>query len=235
MKKTEETLKPIKFSCEFCEREFVRERTLLNHICAYKQRWLSKDAKGNRLGFQSWLQFYTKNSMSRTKNKTYAEFIKSPYYIAFVKFGNYCSDVNVINVSRLVDWLLKEGIKIDEWTSDKHYTRFLCEYLRAEDAYDAIYRSIEFCIELAAIEEIQSHDCLRYANKNKVCYAVTTGKISPWLLYQSTSGTDFLSTLNGDQIKMIFDYINPELWNIKFKRDVELVPQIKDLLKNAQY
>ena len=55
------------------------------------------------------------------------------------------------------------------------------------------------------------------------------------MLYQSNSGTDFLSTLNGDQIKMIFDYINPELWNIKFKRDVELVPQIKDLLKNAQY
>jgi len=235
MKKTAEISNPAKFGCEFCKREFVRERTLVSHICEYKQRWLSKDSKGSRLGFQSWLQFYAKNSMSKTKNKTVEEFIRSPYYIAFVKFGTYCSDVNVINVSRYVDWLLKDNIKIDEWNSDKNYTRFLCEYLRFEDPYDAIKRGVEFCIELATEEKIQPEDCLRYANKNKLCYAITTGKISPWMLYQSDSGKEFLDRLHEDQVRMVFDYINPELWNIKFKREPGLVDQIKDLLKQARY
>ena len=89
MKKTAETAE-VKFSCEFCKREFVRERTLLSHLCEQKNRWNNRDHIGNRLGFQSWLQFYAKNSMSKTKNKTQEEFIKSPYYTAFVKFGNYC-------------------------------------------------------------------------------------------------------------------------------------------------
>ena len=68
MKKTAAIVEP-KHRCEFCNREFVRERTLLSHICEQKQRWLNRDIKGNRLGFQSWLQFYAKNSMSRNKNK----------------------------------------------------------------------------------------------------------------------------------------------------------------------
>jgi hypothetical protein len=233
MKETTETTN--KYSCEFCKRGFVRERTLISHICEYKQRWLSKDQKGNRLGFQSWLQFYTKNSMSKTKNRTYEEFIKSAYYIAFVKFGNYCSEVNVINVSRYVDWLLKDNVKLDQWASDTVYTKFLCEYLRIEDAFDAIARSVEKCAELSGNENIQPNDILRYGNVNRVCYAISTGKVSPWMLYQSDSGISFLESLNPDHIKIINDYINPEQWALKFHREPELTKRIKDTLKQAGY
>jgi hypothetical protein len=169
------------------------------------------------------------------KNRTLEEFIKSPYYIAFVKFGNYCVNVNVINVSRYADWLLKEQIKIDTWCSDSNYTKFLIEYVRVEDPFDAIARSIETTIKLAPIENIQACDYLRFTNPNKVCYSVTTGKISPWMLYQSDSGTHFLSTLNPDHVKMISDYINPEKWAIKFQRDPETAKQVKGLLKQAGY
>jgi hypothetical protein len=66
---------------------------------------MDKDKQGNRLGFQSWIEFYKKNSTSK-KQKTYEEFIRSAYYTAFVKFGSYCVDVNLLNVSRYIDWLL---------------------------------------------------------------------------------------------------------------------------------
>ncbi len=107
----------MKFGCEFCKREFLRESTIMKHMCETKDRWLSKDKQGNRIGFQAWVQFYKKNTASK-KQKTYEEFVKSAYYIAFVKFGNYCVNVNTINVSRFVDWLLKNQIKIDNWCSD---------------------------------------------------------------------------------------------------------------------
>ena len=97
MKKTLVIDNPIKFSCEFCKREFIKESTVLKHICEYKHRWLEKDNHSNRIGFQAWLQFYKKNSTSK-KNKTIEEFIKSAYYIGFAKFGTYCINVNVINV-----------------------------------------------------------------------------------------------------------------------------------------
>jgi len=231
MKKTEETNK---YGCEFCKREFLRESTVLKHICEYKHRWLEKDRPGNRIGFQAWLNFYKKNSASK-KKRTYEEFIKSAYYTAFVKFGTYCTDINAINVSRFADWLVKNQVKIDTWTTDGVYTKFLIEYLRDEDPLDAIHRSVETTMNIAEQEGIQTKDVIRYGNKNRVCHAITTGKISPWMLYQSESGNTFLDKLDSTQVKMIIDYINPELWAIKFKRNPEQVKQVKDLLNAAGY
>ena len=234
MKETLEIDEPMKFGCDFCKREFLRETTIAKHICESKRRWLDKDLQGNRIGFQSWLQFYKKNTATK-KAKTYEDFIKSAYYIAFVKFGNYCVSVNVINVSRYVDWLLKNQIKIDNWYSDTSYTKYLIEYLRHEDAYDAIHRSVETCMNLAKDDNILPHDILRYGNVNRICYAITTGKISPWMLFQSDSGVKFLDNLNPDHVKLIIDYINPEQWALKFKREKELTAQIKDVLNAARY
>ena len=84
-------------------------------------------------------------------------------------------------------------------------------------------------------DRLQSHDYIRYGNVNKICYAVTTGKISPWMLYMSESGTKFLSDLSEDRVKMISDYINIELWAIKFKREPEIVTQVKELLRAGGY
>lgn len=231
-KEKEET--KTKFGCDFCGRTFLRESTIAKHLCEYKQRFMNKDLQGNRIGFQAWLQFYKKNSNAK-KKRTYDEFIKSAYYTAFVKFGTYCADANVLNVSRFVDWLLKNQVKIDVWNTDVNYTKFLVEYLREEDPLDAVARSIETTQKLAEVETIQTKDVLRYANRNRVCYAITTGKISPWMLYQSESGTKMLDELDSTQVKMIIDYINPELWAIKFKRNPDKVVEIKELLNAAGY
>lgn len=232
-KKTEETSEQ-NFNCEFCGRKFVKETTIFKHICEYKHRWLEKDRQGNRLGFQAWLEFYKKNTASK-KHKTYEEFIKSSYYTAFVKFGCYCVEINALNVSRFTDWLIKNKIKIDTWCSDKVYTNYLVEYLRKEDALDAIHRSIETCMTLSDQENIHSKDYLRFGNKYKICYAITTGKISPWMLFQSKSGIEFMDNLDQTQIKMILDYIDPEKWAIKFTREPENVMQVKELLTLAGY
>jgi hypothetical protein len=223
-----------KYRCEFCNGQFVRESTLMTHVCESKRRWLQKDLQGNRIGFQAWLQFYKKNSTSK-KQKTYEEFIKSPYYTAFVKFGNHCVSINALNISRYAEWLVKNQVRIDTWCTDNNYTKYLLEYLRTEDSLDAIHRSIETTIELAEKEKIQSKDYLRYGNSNRICYAITTGKISPWMLYQSVSGVEFMDNLDSTQVKMIIDYIDPEKWALKFHRETDKVKEVKELLNVAGY
>jgi len=236
MKQSNSTKKNLvtEFGCEFCGRGFVRESTMDKHLCENKRRWGDKDLKGNRIGFQAWLNFYLKNTASK-KQKTYLDFIKSSYYLAFVKFGHYCVNVNVINVNRYADWLLKNQIKIDKWTSDTNYTKFVIEHLKDEDPLDAIARSIETTIKIAQDEKIQNKDCLRYGPRNRICYEVTTGRISPWMLYHSESGLEFLGQLEELQQKMILEYIDPEKWAIKFKRDSNIIPEVKELLQQAGY
>ena len=223
-----------KFSCEFCNRSFQRETSIATHLCENKRRWQDKDQAGNRIGFQSWLEFYKKNTATK-KARTYLDFTKSAYYLAFVKFGHYCVNVNVLNVNRYADWLLKNSVSIDNWCSDTTYTKFIIDHLKTEDPFDAIARSIETAITLAKSEGIQSHDYLRYGNRNKLCHVITTGKISPWMLYHSASGIEMIESLDEIHQKMIIDYINPEQWAIKFVRNADIVPQIKELLAAAGY
>ena len=234
MNKIEETVSIDKFKCEFCHKFFQRESTIYKHTCEPKRRLLDKDKHGNRVGFQAWMQFYAKNTAGK-KNRTYDEFIRNPYYTAFVKFGTYAVSINAINISRFTDWLLKNQIKIDTWCQDSVYNKYLCEYLRTEDPMDALHRSVETTIEWATSEGIQGRDYLRYGNVNRICQLITVGKISPWMLYHSNSGTQFLDTLNENHVKMIIDYINPEQWAIKFKRDPENVSTVKEILNAGGY
>ena len=222
-----------KFKCDFCEKEFVKENTLLKHVCESKRRWQDKDKRGNQLGFQAWVRFYSKHTSK--KKKEYTDFVKSSYYSAFVKFGNYCVDAQVMNVPRYVDYLLKEKISIDLWNRDTSYTKFIIDYCKVEDPLDAIARSIETTVQLARIENIQTKDVLRYGNVNRICFEITKGKISPWMLYQSSSGLSFLEKLDNTQQKMILDYINPEQWALKFHRQKNIIPEVKELLHAGGY
>ena len=55
------------------------------------------------------------------------------------------------------------------------------------------------------------------------------------MLYHSESGQEFLGSLQELQQKMILEYIDPEKWAIKFKRDTDIISGVKELLKQAGY
>lgn len=230
MKKNGETDQHI---CEFCQKEFVRESSILKHVCETKRRYQNRDTQSVRIGFAAFAEFYSRNG--NRKKKDFMDFIKSAYYTGFVKFGNYCVDVNVLNTNRYIDWLLDNQIKLDSWNKDSIYTKFIIEYYKTEDPYDAIARSIETTMELSNQEQIEHKDVFRYGNVHKICFQITKGKISPWLLYQSISGLEFIEKLDVTQQKMILDYINPEQWALNFRKYRDIVPDIKKLLQQGGY
>ncbi len=55
------------------------------------------------------------------------------------------------------------------------------------------------------------------------------------MLYNCESGIDFLENLDDGQQKLILEYIDPEYWALKFKRNSDIVIQIRDLLKLGGY
>jgi hypothetical protein len=224
----------INHQCDFCGRKFLRETTIAKHLCESKRRWLDKDKHCNRIGYNAWVQFYDTQHINK-KKKEYADFIKSAYYTAFVKFGLYCVNANVINVTRYVDWLLKNQIKIDSWNKDSNYTKFIIDHLKTEDPLDAIARSIETTLALAKKDGIPTKDVFKYGNKNSICFEITKGKISPWMLFHSNSGLSFIENLDVTQQKMILEYINPEQWAIKFKKQSNIINEIKELLNAGGY
>jgi hypothetical protein len=218
--------------CEFCKKVFKKPSTLGSHICPTKNRWLSRTKKDSIIGFEAWQQFYM-TGFTNKKVRTYEEYIVSPYYAAFSRFGTYCMDVQALNIPRYIDWLLKEQVKIDLWNKDTTYNKFLINYLKVEDPLDAIARSIETTIKLS--DSSQASDYFRKTHPNQVCHQVTLGRISPWALFQSDSGVEFLSNLDQDQEKIVLPYIDPTAWSIKFIRDPKTASEIKEIMGAAGY
>jgi hypothetical protein len=144
------------------------------------------------------------------------DFAKSSYYRAFVKFGRYCVGISAISPVQFMSWLLKNNKKIDRWCSDQLYTEYLAEYLKYEAVDDALTRAVEFGLDWAEKNSAQPCDCLRYGNANAMCHAVTAGRISPWVIYNSESGQQFLSRLDPTQVAMIWPYIDSDVWQQQF-------------------
>jgi hypothetical protein len=222
----------MKYTCQYCKKDFIKETSLAVHSCEPKRRRIEKDEPGVRLGFMSYIKFY-EITQGSAKLKTYEDFADSPYYKAFVKFGRYCVDVKVVNPLRFTEWLLKNNKKIDHWCRDTIYTEYLVGYLRIENISDALTRAIEFGITWSEQTGSPSNDCLRYGNSNAMVYAVTAGRISPWILYNCESGQKFLSELDSTQIAMIWPYIDSEFWMKKFADYVADQEYVKEVLQKA--
>ena len=218
------------FRCDHCRRTFVKPGSFAKHLCEQKRRWQDKDRPPNRIAFQAWLKFYGQMQPSR-KKREYRDFSESAYYLGFIRYGLYCCEAGVVNPLAYVDYLLKQNIPLDSWNSDRVYTKYLIFYLRDENPLDAIKRSVEYMLNIAEAENVQLGDVFRYVNSNKICHHIATGKISPWILYRSKSGVEFLSNLNQDQQGVIFEYIDPERWLIKFKREADSVQQVEEIIK----
>ena len=61
------------YDCVHCGKKFMKEKTLIAHMCEPKRRVLQKDEKRVQTGFYAFDQFYKLTQNSR-KQKTYEEF-----------------------------------------------------------------------------------------------------------------------------------------------------------------
>ena len=222
----------MKYTCQFCQKDFIKESSLAVHSCEPRRRRQEQSERGVQLGLQAYLKFYQLTQGS-AKLKTFDDFAESPYYRAFVKFGRYCVDIRAINPARFIEYVLKQNKKIDHWCRDSIYTEYLLDYLRVENVNDALARAIEFGITWQEQTSNPAHDCLRYGNSNAICYAITAGRVSPWVIYNSESGQKFLSDLTSEQIDMIWSYVDSDFWMKKFQDYPADQEYAKDILNKA--
>ena len=227
---------PKKHMCKYCDRGFVKETTLLAHMCESKRRWEQKDESHVRLGQQAYIIFFKQTQPNSNKLK-YADFVKSNYYNAFVKFGRFLIDYKVINTKRYIEYVINSKFKLDRWCTEQYYLDWLAGYLKTEHWEDALTRSLVTMDKWAEScgDNIQSSSYFFANNSNKIVQDIINGRISCWVIFNTDTGKEFLGKLNEEQIQLVYEYIDPDYWRqyfIKFNRESKIV---KETLKEVGF
>ena len=221
------------YKCRYCDKEFRKESTLTAHLCEQKRRWQQETETGVQFGLRAYLRFYEVTQGS-SKLKSYSDFVSSPYYNAFVKYGRYLVSIRALNANSFTDWLLKNNKKLDYWCKDSFYEEWMIEYLKKEAVQDALERALKEMEDYARNSDIANFShYFMYGNSNRICHHISTGRVSPWIVYNCDSGVEFLSNLSEEQVGMVMSYIDPDFWNRKFIDYMADVEWCKHVLKAA--
>ena len=217
------------YSCGHCGKGFMQEKTLSVHVCEQKRRYIARKDKHVILGFDTFQRFYKFNQPSVKQEKTYEDFSKSPYYNAFVKFGSFVSNVNPLYPERFIQWIVQSGVKLDHWCRDELYEQYVLELIKSETVETALERSISHMMSWGENNNAQWNHYFHYVSLSRACYDIKDGKVSPWIILNSTSGKAMLQKFNDEQLASVQNIIDVPFWLSKFKRlnaDTDLVKQV---------
>jgi hypothetical protein len=202
------------------------------HMCEPKRRHLQKDEKRVQVGFLAFNKFYT--MVQRSKPKTYAEFCKSSYYNAFVKFGSFVSNINPLYPEKFIDFVIKSNIKLDHWCRDELYDTYMFEMIKVEPVEEAVRRTIETMMDWGDGNQAQYNDYFRYCNLNRAVNDIRNGLISPWVILNCKSGVEMLGNFNDEQLAIIEPTLDVPYWKKQFKAKPSDVEMVKEIVKEAR-
>jgi hypothetical protein len=218
----------LNYKCEYCGKKFAKESTLVVHVCEQKRRHLSKSEKHVQMGLMTFQKFYEIAQRGKSQ-KTFDDFVSSPYYTAFVKFGSFMVNTAPIYPEMFIEYVIKSGVKLDHWCRDEMYDQYILEMIKKEPADGAVQRSIKTMIEWADKNSAQWEHYFAYVNLNRAVHDIKEGLISPWLILNTREGKNMLKRMNDEQLEIIGTVIDPLFWQKKFKlvpADTELVKEI---------
>jgi len=221
------------YTCDYCNKGFMQEKTLFVHVCEQKRRALAKNEKHVLLAFDAFQKFYRQAQPNSKQEKTYEDFCKSPYYNAFIKFGSFVSNVNPLYPERFVNYIVTSGVKLDHWCRDELYEQYVLDLIRRETVETALQRSIQTMMDWGDSHSAQWNHYFLYVSLSRACYDIKDGKISPWIILNSTNGKAMLQKFSDDQLTHIQAIIDPPFWVSKFKKLADDVTLVKDVVKES--
>lgn len=220
------------YSCKYCGTKFHKETTLTTHMCVKKRRYMDIDTAGSRFGFRTFQRFYELTTQGK-KLKSIDEFINSPYYIDFAKFGNHLALLKPIYIEKYIDFVIMNGVKLKDWSKDFVYETYVDDLVKKEPAVSATDRTITEIMEWCDKNGVPFNGFFSSISANEAAYLIKTGRISPWVLYLSTTGESLMTRFNEDHAKMIGTVIDPGYWKKRFRNSEEDVEYIRNVLTLA--
>lgn len=221
------------YKCKFCKKEFKREKTLAVHMCPKKQRWVQRDERYVQIAFACWLQFMDITAHKKKNGYTYEDFMNSSLYIGFIKHARNAMLLNILDIGDFTNFCIESGYKLQNWTKKYCYEAYMKQLTVKETPERAITRSMKIMERWA---EDNSKDIITFftdISPNEAVYMITSGKISPWMIFCSSKSSHLLERFSPEQMGMINEFVDFGRWKIRINKYREEYDHISIVLAEA--
>ena len=225
-------LKERVYKCTFCEREFVRKTWYEKHMCDKKRRFLDRNnittIRAHRL-FNHWQR--RTRLLRRGQMKSMDEFMRSPFYNAFVNLAEFTTAEYVVSGFKYVDWLVDNEIPQVKWCNPRDLDDYRTYLRESEDPEAQAETSCKNIRVWCADNGIQMPEFFKTITPGQAFNMVRENKLSPWVLlgYQPAV-RDLTSRFKQDMLFQLNEHINVQYWMDKADGDAEAVARVTSLM-----
>lgn len=230
--KTDDTTNQETFECHFCNKKYKKVETLTTHKCKIRDRLNFKGETYFRLAFLSFNIFY-EWGFPRGKPKTEIDFIKSSYFDNFLEYGKFMVAVKINDLEKYTKFLLSNNVPIKHWCDESIYGTFVDRIIKSESPEVAVERTIITMEKWAAKNNKPFQNFFKEAEPSLILKSIKQGKVSPWVVYNTVTGKQFMKRLTPIHIQSLYGLIDPDFWSYEFKKHKNEVSAISAVLKSA--
>lgn len=176
-------VRKVKWTCDFCQHDFVSERIFMKHMC--KERLRIEELRGP-VGQAAYIYYTEWMKLNKRSVPVIETFASSSYYNSFLKFANHVKRVNMPNPSGFVKAMVENGnVQPSLWCRDNVYAMYLQGYDKVVSPTNQFLGSIDLIMELAQDFDVPPKQVFEAIGVQKILDLVQKRKLSPWFLVSS--------------------------------------------------
>lgn len=205
------------YKCQYCNKEFIRETSFLNHKCEKMKRYEVRNENYSKIAQEAYIAMFPNNSQYK-KCRTFEHFISSHFYKSLIEFGKFVVNSEIISPKKYMKFLNEHNVNVKNWTDYRIYSQFLKHMFSTETPEDALIRSLEFIEKWSSDNNCEFYEFFSKIHPVEAVVHIKSGRLSPWLILPDGIGDKLFDRMLDEQLIEISDIIDPVYWNIKFKR-----------------
>lgn len=218
------------FICKYCES--VVEKDVNLHNCESKKRHELVKTNLGQVAFKYYVEWRRFNKHNTPLIET---FVGSRYFTSFIRFVEYVRIMNIPEPIEYIKFMTKKGLLPAHWSSDNTYVEYIEYFDLSRTPRQQVDTSIQTLSTMARMMDCEISEVLDHIRPGQMIKLLQARKLSPWVLLFSGKFRNFLNTkVSQEQAIFLENFINPIIWERKFKNDPSLVIEVKNNVQNLK-
>ena len=175
--------KKVLWRCEFCERDFVQEKSFMNHRCPARDKIDELRGAIGQAAYAHYTEWMKAKKRSVPPIETFAE---SKLYSTFIRFAEHALKTNIPNVKQFIKLMVEHNdVSPTLWCRDNVYAMYLEWYDQAYPPEVQVLESLEFLKELVVEYDCTTDWIFKAIPVDTLVLYIKRRKLSPWFLASS--------------------------------------------------